>query len=234
MKVFIGYEPREKDGYSVTLDSIMGHNETAECHPVDLLDCRRKGLYSRPTVTKDGQLFDVISNAPMATEFAISRFLVQWLPANSGQQWALFMDCDMLVRCDLDELLELAEDKYAVMCVKHDIDHGTGQKMDGCEQTSYPRKNWSSVLLWNLAHPANRRLTLDWTNALPGRKLHQLCWLRDDEIGNLDPEWNHLVGLCPENPDAKIVHFTRGLPSMPGYENCEHSDEWRDYNGDHR
>ena len=134
----------------------------------------------------------------------------------------------MLVRCDLEAILEHADPKYAVMCVKHDVAHGDGVKMDGCVQTSYPRKNWSSVMLWNLKHMAHARLTLDEVNEARGLHLHQFYWLRDTEIGELDPTCNHLVGLLPPNESANIVHYTLGVPSMAGYEDCEHSEEWQE------
>jgi lipopolysaccharide biosynthesis glycosyltransferase len=161
----------------------------------------------------------------MATEFAISRFLVPHL-AKSG--WALFMDCDMLVRADLMELFALADPSKAVMCVKHRHVPPPGLKMDGQEQTRYARKNWSSVMLLNRDHPANKRLTVEMINSVPGRDLHRFCWLEDDKIGELPPEWNFLVGhtKLPRGKSPKIVHFTEGTPAMAGYENVEFADEF--------
>ncbi len=231
MKVFVGYDPRENDAFTVTFQSALNYNKHLDISGVYIHLCQASGLYKRPmSHTKDGKLIDVLSGAPMSTEFALTRFLIPWL-APKDCKWALFMDCDMLIRCDLLQLMNVADDKYAVMCVKHDIEHGTGKKMDGCQQTTYPRKNWSSVMLWNLKHPANKKLTFHAVNAVPGLKLHQLYWLEDHEIGELDSEWNHLVGLSPENKDGKIIHFTQGIPSMPGYENCEHSEEWHKIKG---
>jgi len=230
LSVFVGYDPREKDAYTVARSSITTYNKIIPINGVYLPLCEELGLYKRPTCVKEGVLHDVISNAPMATEFALTRFLIPWIAmpesAEERDGWVLFVDCDVLIRCDLDDLLDLTDDKYAVMCVKHDLEHGTGTKMDGQEQTSYPRKNWSSVMLWNLKHPANYKLTLGMVNTFKGLLLHQFCWLKDEEIGELPVEWNHLVGLMPENADAKIVHYTLGIPSMKGYENCEHSEEW--------
>lgn len=229
LKVFIGYDPREHDAFQVACTSALEHNAGLDIEGIYLSVCRQRQLYNRRTIKQDGQLYDVISGAHMATEFALSRFLVpQLVDDNDDAEWALFMDCDVLVRCDLETILEHADPKYAVMCVKHDVDHGEGVKMDGCKQTDYPRKNWSSVMLWNLKHPANKRLTVATVNGLRGRMLHQLCWLKQGEIGKLDPKWNHLVGLLPDNEGANIVHYTLGVPSMAGYENCEHSEEWRD------
>ncbi|TIU82677.1 MAG: glycosyltransferase [Mesorhizobium sp.] len=160
----------------------------------------------------------------MATEFACSRFLVPRL-AKSG--WALFMDCDMLVRADLQKLFALADPSKAVMVVKHDHRPRETVKMDGQAQTLYARKNWSSVILWNVDHPAHQALTTDLVNSVPGRDLHRFCWLDDAEIGALEVKWNWLVGHSDPEVNPSIVHFTDGVPTMPGYEDCAYADEWR-------
>lgn len=226
MKVAVGFDPREQDGFDVTVSSIKKYNPLIDVRGIYKPVCEASGLYTRPTALHNGKLYDLISKAPMATEFSLTRFLVPWLFKKEG--WVLFMDCDMLVTCDLEEILKVADPEYAVMCVKHKVEHGTGVKMDGCQQTSYERKNWSSVMLWNLSHPANDKLTLKAVNTENGKALHQLNWLKDSEIGELPVEWNHLVGLLPENKNAKIVHYTLGIPSMAGYETCEYSAEWRE------
>lgn len=227
--IWIGWDPREADAFQVCAHSIRAHlSEPIDIFAVDLEILQNRGLYQRPMRRDDdGRLFDRISAAPMSTQFAISRFFVPHLVAEPGV--ALFMDCDMLVRCDLVELFELADPRFAIQVVKHDYEPGETVKMDGQAQTAYPRKNWSSVMLWNLAHPATNLLTLNKLNTWAGRALHRFAWLDDGEIGELAPEWNHLVGVYPPNPEAKIVHFTLGIPSMAGYGRCEHSDEWRTF-----
>ena len=231
LSIFIGFDPREVDGYAVTRRSIQRRlNLPIRVSGLVLHELRSEGLYTRPTSRVGNKLIDHLSARPgydgaMATEFAITRFLVPHL-AESG--WALFMDCDMLVRCDLSELfLKIADPKYAVMCVQHDHQPDYSIKMDGQAQTRYERKNWSSVCLFNVEHPANKRLNLEMVNTVPGRDLHRFFWLNDDEIGELGPEWNYLVGHTKGVDDPKIVHFTDGIPSMPNYENCEYADEWR-------
>ena len=99
--------------------------------------------------------------------------------------------------------------------------------LDGQAQTQYERKNWSSVMVFNVDHPANAQLTPAMVNALPGRDLHRFCWLEDDQIGELAPEWNFLVGHTDPSVEPKIVHFTEGGPWMSGYENVAYADEWR-------
>jgi lipopolysaccharide biosynthesis glycosyltransferase len=142
---------------------------------------------------------------------------------------ALFVDCDVLFRGQLDHLFRQADPKYAVQVVKHNFNPPEGVKMDGQAQLRYARKNWSSVMLFNVHHKAHEKLTLDLLNGVPGRDLHGFCWLDDSEIGELDPMWNYLVGHHTKDQvdDPRIVHFTDGIPSMRGYEDCEYSDEWR-------
>jgi len=100
--------------------------------------------------------------------------------------------------------------------------------MDGQPQTQYPRKNWSSVMLFDCDHPSNRRLNIDMINTLPGRDLHRFCWLRDDEIGELDPEWNWLVGEQPKPENLGVAHFTLGGPWLPNWEEHPHDGIWKE------
>src|SRR5205823_1871133 len=127
------------------------------------------------------------SDAPMSTEFAISRFCVPFL---QSEGWAVFADCDILCWSDINELFALANDKYAVMVVQHKPLSDTGVKMDGQMQTIYNCKNWSSLVLWNCGHPANQRLNLEKLNTWPGRHLHAFKWLQNGEIGELPEYWN--------------------------------------------
>jgi hypothetical protein len=224
--IYIGFDPREADAFAVARESIRRRlNVPIPIHGIVLDEMRRKGLYRRPTQRPNGKLWDEISEAAMSTEFAISRFLT---PILAKEGWALFVDCDVLARTNVEELFRLAEvqtDK-AVVCVKHNFSPPPGVKMDGQEQTRYARKNWSSVMLFNVAHPANKGLTVDLINMAPGRDLHRFCWLVDSEIGEIGPEWNFLVGYTKGVENPKIVHFTSGLPSTRGYDECEFASEW--------
>jgi lipopolysaccharide biosynthesis glycosyltransferase len=222
--IWIGFDPREAAAFAVCRDTIR--NRLTQQIPINgivLPELRRRGLYTRPTDMRNGELWDVISEAPMSTEFAVSRFFTPLL-AKSG--WALFLDCDMLVRVSLVQLFELADPRYAVMCVKHNHNPIETVKMDGRTQTRYSRKNWSSFCLFNCDHPANKRLTLHELNTLPGRDLHRFCWLEDNEIGELGPEWNYLVGETDADVDPKVIHFTKGGPWMEGYEGVPYADQW--------
>jgi hypothetical protein len=166
------------------------------------------GILNRPTDRRGG-LYDLHSGAPMATEFAINRFAVPLL-AHTG--WALFVDCDVVFTADVAELYALRDPSRAVQVVKHRHDPVELTKMDGVAQTRYKRKNWSSVVLWNVDHPANRRLTRSLLNDWPGRALHAFEWLSDDEIGELPRRWNWLSGVHPFPGEDGVAHLTLGGP----------------------
>lgn len=222
--IWIGYDPREAEAFAALRASIrMRLTQPIPIYGVVLDQLRVDNLYWRPTERRDGKLWDVISDAPMSTEFAISRFLVPHL-AKGGQ--ALFMDCDMLVRTNLARVFDLCGADKPVWCVKHDHQPKSETKMDGQTQTRYARKNWSSFMVFN-EHASNKVLTPGFVNAVPGRDLHRFCWLEDDEIGELAPEWNFLVGHSDPTINPKVVHFTEGGPWMEGYENVPYAPEWR-------
>ena len=226
--IWIGFDHREAQAFAVCRHSVDRRlTQQVRIRGLVLSDLERMGIYNRPWERRDnGQLWDLISDAPMSTEFACSRFLTPIL-AKTG--WALFMDCDILCRTSLARLFEQSIDRYAVMVVKHVHVPDYQVKMDGQQQVQYARKNWSSVMLFNCEHPANKALTHELVNSIPGRDLHRFCWLDDELIGELDPAWNYLVGhtKLPADRAPHLVHFTDGIPSMRGYENVEYADEYR-------
>jgi lipopolysaccharide biosynthesis glycosyltransferase len=139
------------------------------------------------------------------------------------------MDCDVLVRSDIAELgrlCNLANFYKSVLVVKHDYTPKDEKKFLGEIQSKYQKKNWSSVMLFN--NYRCRTLTPEYVNTAPGLALHQFLWTQEERIGELEKDWNHLVGEDGENPQAKIVHFTRGGPWFKEYKDCEFSKEWFD------
>lgn len=222
MKVYIGHDPREQAAYETAVRSLHRVTPTAQVTPLKADRLAACGLLRR-IVDHRGGLYDLPSNAPCATEFAASRFLVPHL-AQTG--WALFADCDVVFLADIAELFALADPDKAVMVVQHRPLDDEGWKMDGALQVRYPRKNWSSVILWNCDHPANLRLSLQDVNERPGRDLHRFYWLADSEIGALPAEWNWLVGVQPKPDEPKIAHFTLGGPWFPSWQGGEHDDLW--------
>lgn len=223
--VWLGYDPRESEAFAVCRHSLLRHSRNVPIQAVALDELRDAGLYRRPTSMRDGRMWDDISGAPCSTEFAISRFLV---PHLAKRGWALFMDCDILALANVEGLFALADDRYAVMCVQHpNYKPPSSIKMDGQLQTLYARKNWSSVMLFNVNHPANAALTVEMINTVPGRDLHRFCWLQDREIGDLPLSWNWLVGTSDPEITPDLVHFTNGGPWFEGHGDVPFAAEWR-------
>ena len=215
--VYIGYDTREDIAYQVSKFSILNKSENITINPLKLSELKDKKIYWRDE--------DKLGS----TEFTFSRFLVPELNGFNG--WALFCDCDILFLEDLNNLFELADDKYAVMCVQHDYKPKEGVKMDGKAQTLYPRKNWSSLVLWNCSHPSNKAITKELINQpdTTGKYLHRFSWLKDEEIGSLPHHWNWLVGWYKEPQDGspKAIHYTEGGPWFENYRHCEYHQQWK-------
>lgn len=210
-RIFIGYDPKETVAYHTLAHSILRHASI----PVSIapvMQSQLKGLYTRPR------------GATESTEFSLTRFLVPALSEYRG--WSMFMDCDMLCRADVADLAaftERADDKAVLVC-KHDYTPGPERKFLNQVQTVYPRKNWSSVMLFNNARCG--ALSADYVNRATGLDLQRFVWMDDALIGDLPLEWNWLVGEYAHNPAAKIVHFTIGGPYFDEYRGCDYAAEW--------
>lgn len=225
-RVYVGFDERMPLAYDVCVSSIEATSKTKQdINPLKIQSLVEDAFYYRPTIEQEGVLFDVISDAPMSTEFAISRFLVPFLSGFNG--WSIFCDSDFMFRDDIDKVFSLCDDKYAVMCVKHFYEPDDRDKMNGQKQTSYFRKNWSSLMLFNNSHPKNAFLNVRNVNSLAGRDLHRFCWLEDDDIGSIPESWNWLEGHSSLMIEPQAVHFTRGTPDMQGYDNVDYGDEWK-------
>jgi len=217
LKIYVGYDPREDLAYEVCRHSILTRTPGATVYPIKKTMLEKSGWYWRPV--------DRLSS----TEFTFTRFLVPALTHYRG--WALFIDCDTLLQTDLNELFDLTDDKYAVMVVKHDYTPLNQTKMDGRLQTVYPRKNWSSVMLFNCEHPSNKVLTKELVSdpSKDGGYFHRFNWLQDDEIGELHHEWNWLVGHYYKHDGLpKLIHYTEGGPWFKNYFMQDLSDVWKD------
>ena len=216
--VYIGYDTREDIAYQVSKYSIINKSNNILVHPLKLAELKDNKLYWREE--------DKLGS----TEFTFSRFLVPEL--NQFKGWALFCDCDLLFMADINNLFALADDKYALMCVQHDYNPGEGLKMDGKQQTVYPRKNWSSVVLWNCGHESNKKINRELVNNpdTTGKYLHRFSWLEDHEIGSIPHHWNWLAGWYEEPKDGKpkAIHYTEGGPWFENYRFCEYHQLWKD------
>jgi len=224
VRVFIGFDPAEAVAAEVAAKTLRKVTN-GEIEPEFL--CAPKlaaqGLLTRISDHRGGQSYDLISNAPKSTQFAISRFLTPLL-CQTG--FALFLDCDMIFVRDPREMLREIKAEHAVSVVKHDHRPTEQWKMVNQRQTTYPRKNWSSVMLFNCEHPANQRLSVRDVNERVGRDLHALYWLADDEIGALDPAWNWLVNVKERPANLGIAHFTLGGPFTPAWNGAPNDDLW--------
>lgn len=221
LEIVSGWDIHQPLGYALsTFSAIRRTSQPLRFTPLMERALRYRGLYTRPHEIRDGKLWCPISDAPMSTPFAITRFLTPWL---SDASWALFIDgTDCLWLDDPAKLFELADDRFAVQVVRREeYAQEAGTKMGGEAQVPYLRKGWSAVCLWNLSHPANARLTIDDVNTRPGRDLHAFYWLEDHEIGDLPIAWNFLAGVDPvgiEESGVKpsLLHFTEGTPELLG------------------
>jgi hypothetical protein len=183
IKIFTGFDAREAAGWNAFVDSVYAYASV----PVTIARL--------PERQGDG-----------SNRFTFSRFMVPELCEHKG--WGLYCDgADMLLRADIAELWALRDEKFAVQVVQHSYTTKFPRKYLGTPMESanidYPRKNWSSVILWNCGHWANRA---QWGN------LHRFEWLEDELIGALPVVWNWLADEAGYNPKAKLWHFTAGMP----------------------
>ena len=216
MKIFVGWDSREEDAYKVCVHTIKKHaSKDVEIIPLKRDELIKDGLYTRD------------EGGNVSTEFAYTRFFTPYLAGYKG--WALFIDCDFLFTRDVAELFSLADPQYAVMCVQHDYTPSAAIKMDGQKQVAYPRKNWSSCVLWNCGHPANAIITPDIVNTETGAFLHRFQWLSDNLIGELPLEWNWLEGEY-EKPDEipAVIHYTNGGAWFKECQDVDYAQEWLD------
>jgi lipopolysaccharide biosynthesis glycosyltransferase len=209
--IFIGYDPREAIAYHTCVNSIIRHAS----QPVAIMPIALNLFQDYEETHTDG-----------SNHFIYTRFLVPHLMGYTG--WAIFIDGDMIVRDDIVKLWNLKEkESYTdVMVVKHDYKTKMTEKYLGAKNEDYPRKNWSSVILWNCSSYPNRKLTPEFVQKATGAELHRFSWLSDDRIGELPKEWNWLPDEYGANPDAKLLHYTLGTPCFHEFANTPQGNEW--------
>jgi lipopolysaccharide biosynthesis glycosyltransferase len=207
--VTIGFDQREAIAYHVCTQSIISRCS----EPLSITPLALNNLKGYNESHDDG------SNA-----FIYSRFLTPHLMNYQG--WAIFMDGDMVVLDDLAKLWAMRNDKYAVMVAKHDYQTNAPIKYLGNVNEDYPRKNWSSVILWNCGHEKNRALTPKYVETATGAMLHRFQHLDDSDIGDIPILWNWLAGEYTDNNIACLVHYTQGTPCFPEYANAPMSSKW--------
>ena len=204
MKIFVGWDSRYPEASEVCKASIGSDHEL-----IDLKRDEVRGFKRR----EPGE----------STEFAFSRFLVPYLCDYSG--YAVFCDNDFLFLEDINEMLDGIDKSKAVSVVKHKYHPKTTHKMGGIPQKDYPRKNWSSLIIWNCGHPMNATLSVDFVNHTRASMLHQFSWLNDYDIGSIPFEWNYLTDWYVTSK-PKALHYTTGGPWIPGCEKTKYAEEW--------
>lgn len=215
VKVFVGYDSREDIAWQVCRHSLLRHSDQdVTVIPLRQPSLRELGLYTRPV------------DAGASTEFSLTRFLTPHLAAQRG--WVAFCDCDFLFTTDFRNVLRDLDPAKAVYCVQHDYVPAHQLKMDGKRQAVYPRKNWSSFMLFNCDHPDVRALTPAVVNSASPAFLHRFEWIRDAQsIGALDLDWNYLVGEYPRAEHTpRVLHYTVGGPWFDAWRDCDYADLW--------
>ena len=215
VKVFVGYDSREDIAWQVCRHSLLRHSDNnIEVIPLRQSALRELGLYTRPL------------DAGASTEFSLTRFLTPYLAAQRG--WVIFCDCDFLFTTDIRNVLEGLDPAKAVYCVQHDYVPAHQVKMDGKRQATYPRKNWSSFMIFNCDHPDVRALTPAVVNSVTPAYLHRFEGVADDEaIGSLEIDWNFLEGeYAMPRTTPRVIHYTYGGPWFEQWQNCDYADLW--------
>ena len=209
VKLVVGFDARETIAYHVFCQSVLEKTSL----PVSFLPLVEQSLDGYRENHQDG-----------SNRFTYTRFLTPFLMNFEG--WAIFADGDMVCRRDIAELWKLRDSSKALQVVKHDYLTKSSTKYLGNKNENYPRKNWSSVILWNCGHPENRCLTPDFVSSKNGSFLHRFQWLADALIGELDKEWNWLAIEYDDNPSANLIHYTLGTPCFRDYWDCASSEHW--------
>jgi hypothetical protein len=217
LKVFVGYDSREDIAWQVCRHSLLHHSGgDVEVIPIRQAVVRELGLYTR------------LHDQGSSTEFSLTRFLTPYLAART-EGWAVFCDCDFLFTTDVRGVLDDLDPAKALYCVQHNYVPAHSMKMDDQRQTTYPRKNWSSLMVFNLAHPDVQALTPEVVNSVTPAYLHRFEWVTDDSlIGALDLDWNFLEGEYPVPQDIpRVIHFTNGGPWFAEWQDVHFGELWR-------
>ena len=211
IKIVVGFDQREAIAYHTFSQSVLEKSSL----PVIFLPLSINTLKGYKETHND-----------KSNDFVYSRFLTPYLHNFEG--WAIFADGDMVCQSDIKELWDLRDETKALQVVMHDYKTKFNQKYLGNTNENYPRKNWSSLILWNCSHPKHKVLTPDFISSQTGKYLHRFSWLDDEDIGELPIDWNWLAIEYPNNPKAKIIHYTLGTPCFKDYRNTEMAVTWHE------
>ena len=156
IKIVVGFDQRESVAYHTFVQSIIDKSSVPICF-IPLAISSLKDYKE--------------THADKSNDFIYSRFLTPYLTKFNG--WAIFADGDMVCLSDIKELWDLRDDSKAVLVVKHDYQTKSKKKYLGNINENYPRKNWSSLILWNCSHPKHKILTPEFISNQTGKYLHR-------------------------------------------------------------
>ena len=216
LNIFVGFDQKEAIAYHTFVQSLI-ENSTI---PLSITPLAENNLDHYTEKHTDG-----------TNQFTYSRFLVPYLMNFKG--WAIFADGDMVCLSDIKILKSYFDTKKAVTVVKHNYKTKHKKKYFGQKNDDYPRKNWSSMIIWNCEHPKNKILTPDFISESEGSFLHRFKWLEDSEIGELPKKWNWLAIEYDEKKDLDLIHYTLGTPCFKEYANKSLSKYWKLYFKNH-
>ena len=209
VKMVVGFDQRESIAYHTFVQSVIDKATI----PVSFMPLAINSLKGYEE-----------THADKSNDFVYSRFLTPHL--NNFRGWAIFVDGDMICQTDIKELWSMRDSSKALQVVKHDYKTRSQKKYLGNINENYPKKNWSSLILWNCEHPKHQVLTPEFIASQTGKYLHRFSWLDENEIGEIPKEWNWLAIEYPENYEAKLIHYTLGTPCFEDYKQTEMADIW--------
>ena len=210
LNIFVGFDQKEAIAYHTFVQSIIEKSSI----PISITPLAENNLDEYSEKHTDG-----------TNKFTYSRFLVPYLMNFKG--WAIFADGDMICLSDIKILKSFFDPNIAVSVVKHDYKTKYKTKYFGQKNEDYPRKNWSSVIIWNCEHPKNKILTPSFISQKEGSFLHRFKWLDDKEIGELPKTWNWLAIEYDAKNKLDLIHYTLGTPCFKDYANTALSKFWK-------
>ena len=209
INIVVGFDQREAVAYHAFTQSVIEKSSL----PVSFIPLAINSLYEYKETHND-----------RSNDFVYSRFLTPFL--NDFRGWAIFADGDMICKADIKELWDLRDDTKAVLVVKHNYQTKSFKKYLGNINENYPKKNWSSLILWNCEHPKHKILTPEYIAKQTGKYLHRFSWLNDHDIGEIPKEWNWLAIEYPVNLEAKLIHYTLGTPCFKDFRETDMATKW--------
>ena len=203
-RVFIGWDPAQQEAAEVCKYTLMKHSTI----PLQVGFIRLKDMLEQKLIWSE--------DTEATTETTLTRFLVPHLSQYQG--WSLYVDPDFVFLGDVREIFQSMEARYACSVVKLQYKPTQDTRLDGRPQAHYPRKCWSSMILYNCSHGKCKSLTPEFINQSKPNFLHRFDWLAGNEISGMNPEWQVIPGHADsalKDKDIRALHFTEGGPWHP-------------------